>query len=432
MKFKNKIHKKYHIKRDLVYLSKQTAKPSRSVVFTVVFIIVIFIGCRATPPRLQQSEVNTSFKFTNDVPFEEYIRITRSMIEKTRVDINERNKTIILEANSPFELKPDLSLYPQNENGKFKKGILLIHGLLDSPYIIKQVALYLQSKGFLVRSILLPGHGTVPADLTKVSHHEWIKATEYGIHRLQHHAEKVYLSGFSTGGALSIHQALKNPVIKGLILFSPALGIKTKMAGFAGLANFFTDWLVIRDDMDYARYESFPSNAADQIYQLTCDIDDLILKEGKHINTPVFIALSADDITVDAEKTLYFFKNYVSAENSMLILYTTKIKEHPVNKHSRIVIKNSFLPEERILNFSHISILIPPDDLHYGKNGDYKWCLHYQRNKEKRTACMNDPEIWQGEITKENLANHTLRRLTYNPLYHQMLKKLDCFLETLE
>ncbi|MBW2742618.1 MAG: alpha/beta hydrolase [Deltaproteobacteria bacterium] len=342
------------------------------------------------------------------------------MIEKTRVDIN------------PFELKPDLSLYPQNENGKFKKGILLIHGLLDSPYIIKQVALYLQSKGFLVRSILLPGHGTVPADLTKVSHHEWIKATEYGIHRLQHHAEKVYLSGFSTGGALSIHQALKNPVIRGLILFSPAIGIKTKMAGFAGLANFFTDWLVIRDDMDYARYESFPSNAADQIYQLTCDIDDLILKEGKHINTPVFIALSADDITVDAEKTLYFFKNYVSAENSMLILYTTKIKEHPVNKHSRIVIKNSFLPEERILNFSHISILIPPDDLHYGKNGDYKWCLHYQRNKEKRTACMNDPEIWQGEITKENLANHTLRRLTYNPLYHQMLKKLDCFLETLE
>ena len=45
---------------------------------------------------------------------------------------------------------------------------------------------------------------------------------------------------------------------------------------------------------------------------------------------------------------------------------------------------------------------------------------------------MNDPEIWQGEITKENLANHTLLRLTYNPLYHQMLKRLDCFLETLE
>jgi esterase/lipase len=413
-------------------LSKQTTKPSRAVVFTIVFIITIFTGCRANPPRLQQSEVNTCFKFTKDVPFEEYIRITRSMIEKTRVDINERNKAIILEANSPFELKPDLPLHPQNENGKFKKGILLIHGLLDSPYIIKHVALYLQSKGFLVRSILLPGHGTVPADLTKVTYHEWIKAAEYGIQRLQHHAEKVYTGGFSTGGALSIHLALRNPGIKGLILFSPALGIKTKMAWLAGVANFFTDWLAIRDDMDYARYESFPSNAADQIYQLTCDIDELILKEGKNINTPVFIALSADDITVDAEKTLYFFKNFVSAENSMLILYTTKIKEHPVNKHSRIVIENSFLPEERILNFSHISILIPPDDPHYGKNGDYKWCLHYQRNKEKRIACMNDSEIWQGEITKEDLANHTLRRLTYNPLYNQMIKRLDCFLEMLE
>lgn len=100
MKFKNKIHKKYHLKRDLVYLSKQTAKPSRSVVFTIIFIVVIFIGCRATPLRLQQSEVNTCFKFTNDVPFEEYIRITRSMIEKTHIDINERNKAIMLEANS--------------------------------------------------------------------------------------------------------------------------------------------------------------------------------------------------------------------------------------------------------------------------------------------------------------------------------------------
>jgi len=79
LKFKNKIHKKYHLKRDLIYLSKQTAKPSGSVVFTVVFIIVIFIGCRATPPRLQQSEVNTCFKFTNDLPFEQYIQITRSM-----------------------------------------------------------------------------------------------------------------------------------------------------------------------------------------------------------------------------------------------------------------------------------------------------------------------------------------------------------------
>jgi len=413
-------------------LSKQTTKPSRSVVFTIVFIIAIFIGCRATPLRLQLSEVNTCFKFTNDVPFEKYIRITRSMIEKTRVDINERNKAIILEANSPFELKPDLSLYPQNENGKFKKGILLIHGLLDSPYIIKQVALYLQSKGFLVRAILLPGHGTVPADLMKVSYREWIKATEYGIHRLQHHAEKVYIGGFSTGGALSIHQALKNPAIKGLILFSPALGIKTKMAGFAGLANFFTDWLVIRNDMDCARYESFPSNAADQIYQLTCDIDKLILKDGKHINVPVFIALSADDITVDAEKTLNFFKNYVPTENSMLILYTTETKKHYGNDYLRIITVNSFLPKEMILNFSHISITIPPDGPHYGKNGDYKWCLHYQRNKEKRMACMNDSEIWQGEITRENLAKHTLRRLTYNPLYHQMIKRLDCFLEMLE
>ena len=67
--------------------------------------------------------------------------------------------------------------------------------------------------------------------------------------------------------------------IKGLMLFSPAIRIKSK-GGF--LANWhkviswaFPEraWFDIMDDNDFAKYESFPKNAADQIYLLTKKID---------------------------------------------------------------------------------------------------------------------------------------------------------------
>ena len=154
--------------------------------FTIFFVLSGLIsGCVTLPPRLQESGLNTRFSFGNDVPFDEYVRKTGQMIEKTRVDINESNRAVILAANIPFELKPDESNYPRNGKGRYERGVLLIHGLSDSPYLMKAVARHFQTRGFLVRSILLPGHGTVPGDLLQVTYQEWIRATEYGIYQMK-------------------------------------------------------------------------------------------------------------------------------------------------------------------------------------------------------------------------------------------------------
>jgi hypothetical protein len=84
-----------------------------------------------------------------------------------------------------------------------------------------------------------------------------------------------------------------------------------------------------------------------------------------------------------------------------------------------------------IIDYAHISLLIPPDDPHYGKNGGYRYCLHYRDDREKRMACLHDSHIWQGEISPRNLARHTMRRLTYNPRFDEMILALDRFLERL-
>jgi esterase/lipase len=398
--------------------------------FFLFFILsVMLMGCATIPPpRLQESGLNSRFAFGRDVPFDEYIRQSGRMIEKARVDINETNRDVILDANQPFELKPDEGRFPRNREGRYERGILLIHGLSDSPYFLKPIARRLQERGFLVRSILLPGHGTVPGDLLNVNYQEWVRATEYGVEQLKPYVEKLYLGGFSTGGALCVREALKNQDVQGLILLAPAVGLKSPWAFMADFLKAFKDWLGSEgDDKDYAKYETFAVNGGAQVYHLTREID-AAFAAGKRLSMPVFAVLSADDISVDTAKMVDVFDAYVTSPKSVLLLYGKADMKDRNDSAGRILFRQSYFPEERILDYAHISLPIPPDDPHYGKNGGYKYCLHYQADREKRTSCLHDPQVWQGEITQENLSKYTLRRLTYNPRYDEMIKVLDRFL----
>ena len=399
--------------------------------FLFLALSVMLSGCATLPPRLQESGLNSRFAFDRDAPFDEYIRQSERMIEKARVDIHEGNREMVLAANRPFELMPDESRFPRNRAGRHEKGILLIHGLSDSPYFLRPIARHLRERGFLVRSILLPGHGTVPGDLLSVSYQEWIRATEYGVAQMKPQVEKLYLGGFSTGGALCIREAMKNQDVQGLILFAPAVGIRSPWAFLADLMKVFGDWLGSPgDDKDYAKYESFAINGGAQVYRLTREID-AAFAAGKRLSMPVFCVVSADDISVDTDKTITAFSAYATSPQSVLLLYGNNAAKDRRSSDARILFQKSFLPEERVLDYAHISLLMPPDDPHYGKNGGYKYCLHYQADREKRMSCLHDPHLWQGEITPQNLSRHTLRRLTYHPRYDEMTRILDRFLDSL-
>jgi esterase/lipase len=403
----------------------------RHFILFVFFLVAgaLAAGCGTLPPRLQESGMNSRFNFSKDVPFDEYIDKTREMIVRARSDINEINRDAILNANVPFELKPDESKHPRNKNGRYEKGILFIHGLSDSPYHIRAAARHFQDRGFLVRSILLPGHGTVPGDLLNVTYREWVLATEYGVHQMKLRAENVYMAGFSTGGGLSAKKALHDPEIRGLVLFSPAFGINSPWAFLADFLKVFMNWLGgEQDDRDIAKYETFTVNGAAQVYRLSHEIDAAFLS-GKRLSMPVFMVLSADDATIDTKKAITVFRNFMTSPDSVLILYGARDEKDGQGTDSRIAYRSSYFPADHIAGFSHVSIPIAPDDPHYGKRGGYKSCLHYQADREKRMACLHDPEIWMGEITGENLKKYTLRRLTFNPRYEDMMRDLDRFLE---
>ena len=54
-------------------------------------------------------------------------------------------------------------------------------------------------------------------------------------------------------------------------------------------------------------WPSVTFNAADQIYLLTQELETLLI--NREVKAPMFVAISEDDTTVDAEDAIDFFKS---------------------------------------------------------------------------------------------------------------------------
>ena len=72
--------------------------------------------------------------------------------------------------NRTFEMVPE----------EIRGGVLLVHGLSDSPYSMRSFAETARDQGYYVLAMRLPGHGTVPAGLMRATWPDWAAAIEVG------------------------------------------------------------------------------------------------------------------------------------------------------------------------------------------------------------------------------------------------------------
>jgi len=139
-------------------------------------------------------------------------------------------------ASNPFFMKA---------RGKAKGTFLLVHGLSDSPYTFGPLAEDLANNGYNSVAILLTGHGADNQknhSYTTITSEAWQADLEQGLKYTARLFPKtpIFLSGFSTGGAVSVlfllTHKLKESILpgpkqdpnfplKGLVLFDPALGL---------------------------------------------------------------------------------------------------------------------------------------------------------------------------------------------------------------
>ena len=340
---------------------------------------------------------------------------------------------------APFELT----------NKGSNKAVLLIHGLTDSPYSYHDLAQFFYQQGFTVRTLLLPGHATAPSDLLDVSYQQWQQATQYAIKRTLMDFQQVYLGGFSTGGALIFDYLMQQKVaddkIKGLFMWSPASKAKSDQAWLAQYVDYIplVDWMDLDADIDFAKYESFPYNAAAQVHSLMSRIvgEQALTKRNIH-DIPVFIVASEHDQTIETKQTLVLLDQWQQVENALNNKHTTLIyygnkANVPLALAEKITVT---VPDclatdlcNSIFDIAHTGTTNAPNNSHYGINGQYQNCGHYLKDLERYLQCKQSTKVAKGEVTEVNLTNHQLlQRLTYNPYYQQMLISMQEFLQAVQ
>jgi len=187
-------------------------------------------------------------------------------------------------------------------------GVLLVHGLLASPAEWAGYAHKLQNDGYTVLGVRLAGHGTSPWDLQRRTWQEWLNSIERCHRILSAHCDKIFVMGFSSGGALALIHAAKQPkkLIGTASINAPLKFQDNKMALVPLLhgLNKMTDWLPMVDNVmpfrdhdsehPHINYHSIPIQALNELRIMINEMQTHL----PDIKTPVLLIQGDEDPVV--------------------------------------------------------------------------------------------------------------------------------------
>ena len=373
--------------------------------FAVIGSLTILGAC-------SQSTTNANYVPSDTLPnysqssFQQYMDETKQWLTEHRVfKSNDLEKELAV--NLPFEIKPN------KPNGK---GVLLVHGLGDSPFSFIDVAQHLAKQGYLVRSILLPGHGSKVGDLMLPSLEDWQNVVHHHTQLLKEQTEEVWLGGYSTGANLVTSEALKDNDIKGLLLFSPAFKPGSPTVKFAKIASYFVTWADQDPETNPIRYNSLPMHGA-AVYYDTVKVVQQDLEDKKYTK-PVFMIASEGDHVIDTTFATSVFKNQFTNVKNHLVWQGENT--FPANNATTFSMNR---PDLKIVDGSHMGLLFSPINPEYGEKGTVRICSNGQ-TEEQEKACEEGADVWFSAYgVKEE--GKIFARLTYNPYFEQSMEMLD-------
>jgi len=292
---------------------------------TLVVVAIVLLEKRPDLSIWHEAKLDEEFTRHSDVEdFAGYLaledrlfkQLEREVYEKTgRAGENSINRYQHGSITEPAVWKRNWNRTFEFNAEKPKAGVLLLHGMSDSPYSLRAIGETLHQRGATVVGLRIPGHGTAPSGLVRVHWKDMAAAVLLAARHLREEIgdAPLYLIGYSNGGALAVEYALEAqenaemPRVAGLVLISPEIGVTPAAAlavwqgrlgrwfGFHKLA-----WNSIKLEYDPYKYGSFAVNAGDQAYRVTKEIGERIDKLGKKGKLAGFPSVLAFQSGVDA------------------------------------------------------------------------------------------------------------------------------------
>lgn len=313
------------------------------------------------------------------------------------------------------------------------KGIaLLVHGLSDTAFAMRDLAQVLSSACYTSRTVLLPGHGTRPGDLQTTRLHHWEKTLSYLVDQAAAESDTVLLAGFSLGAVLTLSEAHNNENVDGLIALSPAYFLSTyRLARWTPFIQPFKKWIDRGLPDDAMRYEAMPTRGVVETVKAMQKMHRII-KKSPGIKIPWLLAQSLDDAVTVPERNRDFFLFNAEHPASRSISFhsnTTSISNPDTASDTRHILISGMNKSKRVDALTHLAIHIAPDNPHYGINGRYRNCgTTAPRDQVLVDNCLQAAEVWYGLWGATPPDGRAQAMSTFNPSFDEFAREIIQFL----
>lgn len=370
-----------------------------------VFLVVLTACQQVQSPRFERATSIPPYQLNS---FADYQQATYQWLTRHRMPVT-KNADWEVKLNTPFTCGENRST-----------GVLLVHGLGDSPYFFHDIARDLCAQGYQVRTILLPGNGSKPGDMLNADFDLWQDVTSHHISQFSRETDTLFLGGFSTGANLVTLAAHSRNDIAGLLLFSPAFESNFFATRLAPFMTGIYPWPNLEPEDNPTRYNSVAMTGFAAYQNSVEALADAFDEQA--LSLPVFMVVAEQDSVVDVQRVAeYFDTGFNTSIKSMMWLGEAAPDMKNIEGYTMQ------LPEYRIGASSHMAVLFSPGNVLYGTKGKLRICDNGQ-SEEKTRACENGEPVWFGPwgLTEEG---KVYARLTYNPYYDTMMTQVKDFLK---
>ena len=249
---------------------------------------------------------------------------------------------------------------------------------------------------------------------------------------LSKEVDLAFIGGFSLGGALATDYALSEtgPRPAGLVAVAPAWqlnGLRDYL-WLAPIADVFGDFVEKEPELNPVKYESFSFNAGSQIGDVISAAQGRIVQQ-ETIDMPLFLAATEADSVINLDYLVTQFRErFTNPGNAMVIFRDTRKSWPDALADERIRFLNSYLPDANILEFSHQSLLIAPDNELYGLGAPLQRCLEPNNISLDECRQLPEQELWFSAWHDTERPVFT-SRLTYNPWFNDLASAIGTFIQ---